>query len=216
MDLIQLITRVTPKFHDIKKDVEQLRLANPQLKPHDLSKLFIRKIRNKYTSVGVATALPGIIPGLGTAAQVAVEAGSISADVAFMLRWMAVICYGSAHIYGRDIENDFEAEFATVLGIWCEIVVPEKAALRAGDKLSVKHFDKHLWAKISNRMNQKIGRKLLTKYGTKRGGVSLGRLIPFGIGAAVGGAFNYTTMQKFGNAADDYFKSSGQEYVVIE
>ena len=65
-------------------------------------------------------------------------------------------------------------------------------------------------------MNQQLARKLVTKYGSKRGGAALGRLIPFGVGAVVGGTFNYFTLQKFGKAADDYFGSAGQDYVLKE
>ena len=190
-----------------------LRQSHKSLPPGRLSKLYSNRVRNKYASVGAATALPGVIPGLGTAAQIAVEAGAVSADLVFMLRWMASVCYATGLIYGKDIENEFEDEFTIVLGIWSGVVVPGKDASK-GEKLSINHFDKHIADRIRNRMNQKIGRKLLAKYGSKRGGAALGRLIPFGIGAVVGGTFNYITLQRFAKAADDYFSSTGKDYVV--
>lgn len=216
MDLHQLILKVMPHFHDIRHEVVQLRHANPGKSPHALSQLYISKTRNKYASVGAVSALPGAIPGLGTAAQIAVETGAISADVALMLRWMAATAYAIGLIYGKDTEHDFEEEFTIVLGIWAGVVLPEKAAQAKGEKLSVSHFDRHITERIQNRLRQKVARKLATKYGSKRGGAALGRLIPFGIGAVVGGYFNYTTMQNFGKAADDYFKPGEKEYVLSE
>lgn len=216
MDLHKLILKVMPPFHDIRTEVQQLKLANPHKTPHELSRMFIKKTRNKYASVGAVSALPGVIPGLGTVAQIAVEAGAISTDVVLMLRWMAAICYATGIIYGKDTEYDFEQEYTVVLGIWAGVVLPEKAALAQGGKLVISHFDKHINDRIKNRMRQKIARKLATKYGSKRGGAVVGRLIPFGVGAVVGGLFNYVTMQRFGNAADNYFKPGNKEYVLTE
>lgn len=216
MDLHKLILKVMPHFHDIRREVQQLQYANPGKSADALAGLYIKNTRNKYASVGAVTALPGAIPGLGTAAQIAIETGAISADVALMLRWMAATAYAIGLIYGKDIQHDFENEFTVVLGIWAGVVLPEKAAQAKGEKLSTGHFDKHITDRIQNRLRQKVARKLATKYGSKRGGAALGRLIPFGVGAIVGGLFNYTTMQKFGKAADDYFKPGEKEYILSE
>ncbi|MHA3786636.1 EcsC family protein [Flavobacterium hauense] len=216
MDLHQLILKVMPHFHEIHTEVRQLKFANPGKTPRELSRIYIVKTRNKYASVGAVTALPGAIPGLGTMAQIAVETGAISADVALMLRWMASTAYAVGLLYGRDIQQDFEDEFTVILGIWAGVVLPEKAAQAKGDKIEAGHFDKHITDRIRNRMRQKIARKLVTEYGSKRGGTALGRLIPFGVGAVVGGYFNYTTMQKFGKTADDYFRADHQEYILPE
>lgn len=205
-----------PSFRDIRTEVHLLRMGNPGKNPKELSRLYMKRVRNKYATVGAASALPGAIPGLGTIAQIAMETGAISADVALMLRWMASLCYATGLIYGKDVEEEFEDEFTVVLGIWAGVVVPAKAAEAKGERLSVNHFDKHITDRIRNRMNQKIGRKLITKYGSKRGGAALGRLIPFGIGAVVGGTFNYFTLEKFGKAADDYFGQSAEGYIVPE
>ncbi|KOS06237.1 hypothetical protein AM493_09495 [Flavobacterium akiainvivens] len=202
-----------PSFTTVESEVYALRFENPHKTPKQLAELYLKKTRRKYTSIGVATALPGVIPGLGTAAQIAIEAGAVSADVLFMLRWMASLCYGTALIYGRDIKDTFEDDFTVVLGIWAGVVEAEKAGAARGERISVNHFDKHVTDRIRNRMNQKIGRKLITKYGSKRGGVALGTLIPFGVGAVVGGTFNYFTIDRFGKAAIDYF-GSDKNYIV--
>lgn len=215
MDLHSLIKNVMPSFSTIENEVSRLRHENPHKTPEALARLYLAKTRRKYTSVGVVTALPGVIPGLGTAAQIAIEAGAVSADVLLMLRFMASLCYGTALLYGHDIKENFEDEFTVVLGIWAGVVQAEKAGLAKAGRIGVNHFDTHITDRIRSRMNQKIGRELITKYGSKRGGVALGTLIPFGIGAAVGGTFNYVTINRFGKAAIDYF-GNRTNYVVEE
>lgn len=214
MDFKTLIKKLMPPFMEVQKEIAVLTFKHPAKGAHELARLYRAQVRRKYTSVGVVSALPGVIPGLGTMAQVAIEAGAISADVLLMLRWMASLCYGTGLIYGQDTEADFDDRFTVVLGLWSGVVVPEKAALTVGERITVKHFDQHITDRIRNRMNQKIGRKLVTKYGSKRGGVALGTLIPFGIGAAVGGTFNYVTMSRFGEAAEEYFRSGNMDYTI--
>jgi len=216
MEFYTLIKKLIPPFAQVRGEIELLKLKNPGKSPAELGKLYLIQVRRKYTGVGVVSALPGVIPGLGTVAQIAVEAGSISAEVLLMLRWMASLTYGTGLIYGQDTEDDFEGRFTLILGLWSGVVIPEKAALSLDDKISVNHFDQHITDRIRNRMQQKIGLKLVTKYGAKRGGVALGTLIPFGIGAAVGGAFNYTVMSRFGKAAEDYFKNHNSHYTLSE
>ncbi len=216
MDLHKIILKVMPSFNDIRTEVDRLRLNNRHMTAAQLSRVYSRRTRNKYASVGAISALPGVVPGMGTIAQAAVEAGAISADVVLMLRWMASTAYATGLIYGTDTEAAFEQEFTIVLGIWAGVLLPEKAAHAKGEKIAIGHFDQHITDRIRNRMRQKIARKLATKYGSKRGGAALGRLIPFGVGAIVGGLFNYNTIEKFGKAADDYFKPGEKEYILTD
>ena len=61
------------------------------------------------------------------------------------------------------------------------------------------------WAVEKMHILIQVGTTILTKYGTKRGGVAIGKLIPFGVGVVVGGGFSYLTMKKFGDSARKYF-----------
>lgn len=191
-----------PSFADIRREVKSLELAG--LTNRQLADKYLKKTRNKYTSVGVITSIPGTIPGVGTVAQLALETGSVSADMLLMLRWMASLCYGIGLFYGKDTEHDFEDEFSLVLGIWSG-TIDLKTARETRTELSIGTFDKHISDRIRNRMSQKIWKKMAVKYGSKRGGAALGKLIPFGIGAIIGGTFNYFTIERFGKAAIDYF-----------
>ena len=48
----------------------------------------------------------------------------------------------------------------------------------------------------------------MTKYGTKRGGIAIGKLVPFGAGVLVGGGFNLATMKGFKATAIKYYRQN--------
>ena len=55
---------------------------------------------------------------------------------------------------------------------------------------------------VANRMMSKM---FVRRFGTKRGLVALGRLMPIGLGAAIGGAANYVTIRTLARHADQFF-----------
>jgi hypothetical protein len=54
--------------------------------------------------------------------------------------------------------------------------------------------------------NRVIGRALVRRYGSRRAAVALGRAVPFGIGAAIGGKANHTFARMVGRQADAFFR----------
>ncbi|MBA2280180.1 MAG: EcsC family protein [Acidimicrobiia bacterium] len=55
-------------------------------------------------------------------------------------------------------------------------------------------------------INRALGRTIVTKYGTKRGAIALGRALPFGIGAVIGGSANYAFARAVARQADSFFR----------
>ena len=60
-------------------------------------------------------------------------------------------------------------------------------------------------AKSLRAVNSVLGRNMITKYGTKQGVIVLGRVIPFGIGAAIGGTLGAFSARAVMAAADAAF-----------
>lgn len=216
-DLLHIINTVSPKYDDILLEYEELKKNNSKLSKEELSKKFASKIITQYTSIGIATALPSAIPGLGTAAQVVIEGGMISGDLVLMMRAMAKMCYGIGLIFEKDMTQGYNQDLIKILGMWSGVIVPlKKTAEKIGTKVAFAQFNKHVSGKMLQRINSKVGTTILTKYGTKRGGLALGRMIPFGIGAIVGGTFNYTTMKGFSVAAISHYETDeNQEYIIV-
>lgn len=205
--VLKAIETLQPDSDDVARHISDLRSAHPKLTKDGLANKWADKICWRYASEGAATALPGAIPGLGTAAQVGIEAGAISADLAYMLRCMAGMTIGVGQIYGRDTDASFNQDFVRVLGIWCGVLsLGKEATVRVASKVAIAQFKK-VPEEIFKRINRKVGTTIVTKYGTKRGGIAVGRLIPFGVGAVVGGGFNLATMKGFKKAAINYYKT---------
>ena len=183
---------------------------------HELAEGYGNRICWKFTSVGVVSALPSVIPGLGTGAQIVIEGGSISADLALMLRWMGSLTCGIGYIYGRDMSTNFNQDYVKILGLWCGVLkTAEQATKRVATKVAVSQFNK-IPGKIFIKINQKLGTTIITKYGTKRGGIAIGRLVPFGIGSIVGGTFNNVTMKTFKKKETAYYKSDDGNILYME
>lgn len=53
--------------------------------------------------------------------------------------------------------------------------------------------------------NRLMSRSMLQKYGTRRGLIALGRALPVGIGAVIGGGANYRAIRKLARDADAFF-----------
>ncbi len=218
LDLLTIINTVSPSYKSLQKEVKELKESYPNKSKKELATKYGNRLRRKYTSVGVVSALPSTIPGIGTAAQIGIEAATISGDLALMLRWMAGTCYGVGLIYEKDIESEFSQEFLKILGLWSgAIESAKKGTEKIATKVAIAQFNKRVSGKTLQAINRKVGTTIFTKYGTKRGGIALGKLIPFGVGALVGGSFNFVTMNNFKKKSITYFQSDeGTEYAIYE
>ncbi|MFH1465063.1 MAG: hypothetical protein ABIO70_11820 [Pseudomonadota bacterium] len=200
-----VVETVAPDQGNIAREIADYRKAHPDLDRAALAVKWADRICWLYATEGAVTALPSAIPGLGTMAQIGVEVGTISADLAYMMRCMAGMVMGVGQIYERDQDTPFNHEFVRVLGLWCGVLnLSKEATKRVSTKVAVAQF-KRVPAEIFKRINRKVGTTIVTKYGTKRGGIAIGRLVPFGVGAIVGGGFNLATMKAFKAAAIRYY-----------
>ena len=214
--VVKLTQKLTPPFEEIRRDVDDFKKAHPSKNARGIANEYGDRICWKYTSVGIASALPGAIPGVGTCAQIAIEGGSIAADLALMLRWMGSMVYGIGYIYGRDMSTNFNQDFVKVLGLWRGVIkTAEKATKRVATKVAIAQFNR-IPGKIFKRINNKVGRTIVTKYGTKRGGIALGKLVPFGVGCIVGGTYNRVTMKTFKKKSTAFFAPENDTILYME
>lgn len=214
--LSNIISKVKPSIGDISLHIEDLRKAHPSLSRNELAIKWADRICWRYASQGAVTSLPGAIPGLGTAVQVGVETGAITADLAYMLRCMAGITIGIGLIYDRDVEVSFNQDFVRVLGLWCGVLaLGKEATVQVSKKVAIAQFNR-IPGKVFQSINKKVGTTVITKYGTKRGGIAVGRLVPFGVGSIVGGGFNLVTMKTFKKFAIDYYATEDGSAVLYE
>ena len=201
-----LIDKLAPNQNDIKKWIDGIKKENPKLTNDEIAENVCDYIVFSYTKQGAALSLPGSIPGLGTAVQIYIEAGTTSADIALLVRNTTYLVFALGEIYGIKERKVLIQDTLLIIGLWSKaIIITKEGAMRIGEKIITNAFKNKFPAQIFKAINKKVGTTILTKYGTKRGGVAVGKLIPFGVGVVIGGGFNYLMMKKFAKQTKKYF-----------
>lgn len=204
--LYGLIANLAPDPEKVAAWIRSLRKENPLLTDDELADFVGDKIVWTFTQQGAFLALPGAIPGLGTIVQASAEVGMATADIALMIRNQSYLVFAVACIYGFHSRETLIQDTLICIGLWTKALSLTKSrTIRIGTKIAEANFKKHFPGKILQAINRKVTTTVVTKYGTKRGGVALGKLIPFGVGVLVGGGFNYIMMKNFKRRTVDYF-----------
>jgi len=162
-----------------------------------------KSFRRELTVTGAAAGATAAVPVVGTAAALSVAAGELS--------WMTVrsadMILAIAAAHGLD-DATIEERRTWVLAVLLFGDAAAKGATRLAGELG-----KGLGSRATNRvsaaqlakLNRAMGRTIVTKYGTKRGAIVLCRLLPFGIGAAIGGSANYILTKAIAGHANSFF-----------
>lgn len=210
--MMKLTTTLTPSYKKIERDIKLFEQKNSYAGRDELARSYADRICWKFASLGAITTIPSVIPGIGTAAMLATEGATLSGNLAMMIRWMGSMVAGIALMYNRDIEVKFNKDFVQILGLWCGILVTsEESVGQIGDKVVIKQ-EQAVPTKILIKINQKVGTSIIKK----RGGVAIGTLAPFGVGAIVGGSFNLALMKAFKKKALQYYTLKGNDLYYIK
>lgn len=195
------------KLLEIERNIKSTIEQNKNISKDKLADKHIKARTALLRRLGYAAALPGVIPGLGTIAEVSINIGGTGAEIWYILRFLTVMNLEVAAFYGHDIHSeDRKVELLIVWGLETGAIIPAREAVkRIGQKFALKKFNEKVAGKIFQKINQKIGITVFTKFGTKRGGVAIGRLIPFGIGVIINGAVNHFTAKSFGKNAKRFY-----------
>lgn len=168
--------------------VDRLRAQYPDASNEVLVKKLETLFSTTVTTTGAATGGVAAVPGAGTVAALASGVG----DGTFFLTASAAHVLAVAGIYGIRVEN-YERQRALLLMVLSGGGMAggvSKAAGRTGSHLGARSVQAVPMATI-RRVNRVLGTHFITKYGTRRGIIVLGRAAPFGLGAAIGGGGNF-------------------------
>lgn len=174
------------------------RRCNPSVDNNKIEEIVAKKIIAKYAKTsalsGAITALPGIIPGIGTA--VAIVGGGLT-DASVSLKCQMDMTLTLAANYGWDITEQDARHMALLIALCGGLQkLGEKAITPVASKAGVRILQTYL----------KGGALTAIKTFTNSFGVtfvrkSLERSIPFGIGAVIGSSVNYGLTQYVGKEA---------------
>lgn len=192
------LQKVIEKAIDIQrpfviKQVRELRAKHPE----DSTEEFLKRLDDRYlaavTAGGAAVGATAFVPGIGTAAALGFSA---AATIGF-LEASAVYAQAVAEVHGVQMKDPERAK-ALVMAIMLGEQSSEMLAM-LGRKPVANQED--AWGKLlgssssqaglSNQVMNTIKKKFLTRVLTRQGAGFLGRAVPFGLGAVIGGAGNH-------------------------
>lgn len=191
----------------IEAEVNKFKEDNPGVSNKDMATFFAKKKIGLATWLGAAAGVTGVIPGVGTVGQVAISATSAMGEAAYLFYLDLRLIFSIARIYGYDLNDDQrKIEAYHILALHSGLAsVSKPFATRLGSRVTVKTFNKNVSGAFLRKINQKLGTTVLTKFGTKRGAVAVGRLIPFGVGITVGALINRFAIKKSADWAIRYY-----------
>lgn len=182
------IPNISPKVED---------LANDYLKKYPdketACKAMIKNQIIKCTTSGFLTGFGGLIT---LPVSIPANVGSV---IYVQMRMIACIAYMSDYELNSDQTQTFV--YACLAGVSVNQLV-KAAGVKFGIKFA-NNLIKKLPGKVLTKINQKVGFRFLTKFGTK-GIVNLGKMVP-GVGALIGGGLDYTETKIIANRAYKWF-----------
>lgn len=151
-------------------------------------------------------AVSGFVTGFGGVLTLPVTVpANITTVILFQMRMIAAI----ASIRGYNLRSDQVQTFvyATLAGSSVADIV-KKSGITIGNKLAVNTV-RRIPGTVLTKINQAVGFRLVTKFGTK-GVVNLGKMVPIA-GAGIGAIFDVTTTRTIARMAKKTFTTKGIE-----
>lgn len=186
-----------------------LRRRNPHATPAELVSIIERQYLNTVTATGGAAGAAATVPGIGTVASLAVT----GVETAGFLEMTTLFGQAIAEIHGLPVHDPVRARTlvqSLVLGSDAQQLIRQFGARVTGSGSTQQVFwgeliTKSLPAAMMGELSQQIQRRFLSRFVARQGAGTIGRLIPFGIGAAVGGAGNRMLGQRVVRASREAF-----------
>lgn len=169
--------------------VQNLRQKHPDETPAQIIARIDSFYLNTVTASGAAVGATAAVPGIGTVAALAAAGG----ETAVFVATSAFYTLALAEVYGLPLE-DVERRRALVMSIALGSsgsVLAEKAAMRKGRSWA-DTVANYLPGPSIGKLNTVLAKRMILRLARTRGLMTVGRIIPFGLGAAIGAASNRT------------------------
>lgn len=198
-DIMNTLQKLYDKSLDgipkVSQPIEEL--ANQYLTKHDDAKKAAKSFVNyqiaKCTTSGFLTGFGGIIT-----LPVAIPS-NIGSVLYVQMRMIACL----AHMGGYAIDDDQTQTlvYACLAGVSVDTII-KQTGIKLGTKLTTS-LVKKIPGTVLTKINQRVGFRLLTKFGTK-GVINIGKMIPV-VGAVVGGVFDFAETKVIADRAYKLF-----------
>jgi hypothetical protein len=189
-------TAVRLRAPALAASVEIERRLYPDLAPDLFLAHLVRRRAKLSAAVGAVTAVPAVLPGVGTLVAI----GSSLADAGAMLYSEVALIVELCAASGRPVHDPevLNVDVLMVLARSAGVSIPE--ALAAEAKRGAAHTDEIPRATLAD-LNRELGGQVVKRIARRRARMLLGRELPFGVGVALGGIGNYRAMHAIGRTA---------------
>ncbi|UOX85864.1 hypothetical protein MUY14_29320 [Amycolatopsis sp. FBCC-B4732] len=181
----------------MRKNIARARRRNPDATPAEVVRTLERMYVSAPAGTGAAVGATAAAPAVGTGVTLALSAGEAFSSLELSTLFVLSVAMG------------------ILLGQSGSSAIAGKAAERTG-----QHWARQLVSKVPattlKQINGVLGKNFVTEYGTKQGIIVLGRVAPFGIGAAIGGGANATVAAMAVRAARRAFGPAPEAWPEIE
>jgi uncharacterized protein (DUF697 family) len=184
---------------------DALRAASPGADPGELVAAAVRRRSWHLAGTGAASALPAVLPGPGTAAEV----GAALGDVTFLTGAQVELVLLAAHLFGRPLSDHDGRLLDVLLVLGIDVgavklkrggVVQAMGASYRPEELGGAREDA-----LAGRVSARLAVQVTGRLARRRAHIILGREIPvLGLGLAAG--YNLLSTRRLGDTAVRYFR----------
>lgn len=205
--LSALTSAVQTREPAIRAKVEQLRVAHPHFTSDQLARELVRSTRRRVAATGALSGAAAVAPGFGTAMAL----GTITTQAVYALEQEVELVLGIAMVFGHELRGSDERvlEALVVVGITSGAVkLREDVLVAGGERLAVSLF-RRLPGLILERGGGHVLTRIIGRIAISGVGRVASRVIPLGVGVAVGAGFDYLTVTGLGRVAIKYYGPGG-------
>ncbi|MGF6348133.1 hypothetical protein [Variovorax sp. W2I14] len=192
----------------VEKYKKQVKKAKPGLSEAEVGEIVCSKLISHYSklagTVGGATALAGVVPGVGTAVSLV---GGTLADISACIKFQVDMCLCLALAVNGEITNEDAKNMSFIIALWGALEQSgSKGATALASKAGVKMLNKYLKGPALATIKE-LFKKIGIEF-TKKGAA---KAIPFGVGVVIGAGANYALTRYVGKNALDTLRIRDSE-----
>lgn len=197
-------------------DIRALRRLRPHATPEDILKTLERQYLTAVTTGGAAVGASAVIPGVGMGISLALS----GAETAGFLEASALYAQSVAEVHGIAVTDPDRARalvMALMLGDGGKSLVRQFAG-QVGKKGQSRNL---FWGElvtsslpqtVMGPLTDTLKRHFVKSFVTRQGSSIIGRMVPFGVGAVIGGTGNHLLGRRVVKSAREAFPPAPLEF----
>ncbi|WP_181015108.1 hypothetical protein [Curtobacterium sp. BH-2-1-1] len=198
--------------------VRALRRRHPDSTPAEIIQILERQYLAAVTTGGAAVGASAVIPGVGMAAAL----GLSGAETVGFLETTALFAQSVTEVHGIALDDPERARMlvmAMILGSPGTQLINQLAGQIAGGQVRTAFWGEMVTSSLPKQVVNGIGGQVrdqfIKRFAARQGTTIVGRALPFGIGAAVGGLGNHALGRKVIQASRTGFGLPPAQFPIV-